>query len=135
PPAAPSPALRRGYAETVFRRQAQGTKFAMSRRHRYSEFPGLRLLRLLATDGQDFFARRGCSQALPNGAVVQKFGDGSEGAQMCLELVLRDNEEDDEFHRRVIERVELNTSGRTPKGGYHFVQPVGRTVRNGDAKP
>ena len=41
-------------------------------------------------------------------AVVEKFRDGRQRAQVRLELILRHDEKDDEFHRRVVERVELD---------------------------
>ena len=46
-------------------------------------------------------------------AIVQELRDRSERAQMRLELVLRDDEEDDELHRCVIERVEFDARARS----------------------
>ena len=53
---------------------------------------------------------------------------------MRLELIFRDNEKDDKFYRRVIERVELDTGSRSPKGGHDLFEPVGGAMGNGDAE-
>ena len=53
---------------------------------------------------------------------------------MSLELIFRDNEKHDEFHRRVVERVKLNAGGGSAECGHDFLEPVGRTVRYGDAE-
>ncbi len=53
---------------------------------------------------------------------------------MGLELILRHDEEDDEFHRRIVERVEFDPCGGAAKGSHYLLDAIGRGVRNGDAK-
>ena len=53
---------------------------------------------------------------------------------MGLKLILRHDEEHDEFHRRIIERVELDPGATSAEGGHHFLDSIGRGVRNGDAE-
>src|SRR5207244_7151328 len=53
---------------------------------------------------------------------------------MRLKLVLRNNEKDDEFHRRVIERVEFDAGCGPSEGRHDVINPIGRAMRNGDAK-
>ena len=75
-------------------------------------------LRAIAKDRQNFVGRFRAGETFANGAIVQKFGDRSQRAQMGLKLILRHDEKHDEFHRRIIERVELDpvrTIGRRPR--------------------
>ena len=44
---------------------------------------------------------------------------------MGLKLVLRNNEKDNEFHRRVVERVELDPGCRSSKSRDHVIDPIG----------
>ncbi len=53
---------------------------------------------------------------------------------MGLELVLGDDEEDDEFHRCVVQGIELDAGHRTAKSRYDLVHPVGRSMRDGNSK-
>src|SRR6266566_2286143 len=49
---------------------------------------------------------------------------------MGLKLVLRNNEKDHEFHRRVIERVEFDAGCRSPKSCHYVINPIGRAMRD-----
>src|SRR5438105_5603130 len=51
---------------------------------------------------------------------------------MRLELVLGNDEQDDEFYRRVIERVEFDSACRSSKGRDHVLNPIGRAMWNRD---
>ena len=73
-------------------------------------------------------------QFLAHRAVVEEFGDGGEGAQMDLELVPGNNEENDEVHEFVVERVKFNARGRASEGGHHFGDVLGGGMRDGDAE-
>ena len=53
---------------------------------------------------------------------------------MRLKLIFWHNEKHDEFHRRVIERIEFNSASRSSKRGNDSFEPVGRAVRNGNPK-
>ena len=53
---------------------------------------------------------------------------------MSLELVLGNDEQDDEFYRRIIERVELDPGFRSSKRGNHIVDAIGRAMRNRDTE-
>ena len=58
-------------------------------------------------------------------AVVQKFRDRSKSPEMRLKLIFRHDEEDNEFHRRIVERVELNPFGGSAEGSHDLVQAIG----------
>ena len=47
-------------------------------------------------------------EALAHGAVIQEFRDRGQRAQVRLELILRHDEEDDEFHERIVQRLEFD---------------------------
>ena len=51
-----------------------------------------------------------------------------QGAQVGLKLILGHDEEDDEFHRRIVERLELDAVGGAPEGGDHLIHSIGRSV-------
>src|ERR1700704_1215007 len=53
---------------------------------------------------------------------------------MSLKLVLWHDEQNNKLNRRVIQRVKLDSGGGTPESGHDFVQLIGRTMRNGNAK-
>src|SRR5256714_6817072 len=107
-----------------------------SAREGLETFPPLLLLpAALAEDRENFTSRFRRAETFAHAPVVQEFCDGSEGTQMRLKLVLRDDEEDDKFDRRIIERVELDPLRRAPERRHHFLDPVRRSVRNRDAKP
>ena len=53
---------------------------------------------------------------------------------MRLKLIFRDNEKDDEFNWRIVERIEFNPAGRATEGGDNFIDAIGGSVRNSDAK-
>ena len=53
---------------------------------------------------------------------------------MSLKLIFRDDEKDDEFNRRIVERIEFDPAGRATEGGDDFFDPIGGSVRNGDAE-
>src|SRR5205085_9407027 len=74
------------------------------------------------------------SEFLASTAIVQKFCDRCQRAQMRLKLVLWNDEEHDEFHGRIIERVELDTGARSAERGDDVIDAVRRTMRNGDAE-
>src|SRR5206468_3998465 len=71
-------------------------------------------------------------QTLAHGPVVQELCNGSKRTQMRLKLIFRHDEKDDEFHRRVIERIKLNTVGGSSESGNDLIEPVRRTMWNGD---
>ncbi len=54
---------------------------------------------------------------------------------MSLKLIFRDDEKDDEFDRRIVERIEFNPTGRATEGGDNFIDAIGGSVRNSDAEP
>src|SRR6266496_942855 len=53
---------------------------------------------------------------------------------MRLKLVFRHNEKDDKFHWSIIECIKLNAGGRSSECSDHFVESIGRTMWNGNAK-
>src|SRR5438270_13371306 len=53
---------------------------------------------------------------------------------MRLKLVFRDDEQNHEFHRRVVERIELNAGAGPAERGHHLIETIGGTMWNGDAK-
>src|SRR5947208_638525 len=73
---------------------------------------------------EDFSRRSRGAETFAHGAVVEKFRDGRQRAQVGLELIFRHDEKDDEFHRRIIERVELDARARPAKGGHDFFHAV-----------
>ena len=80
------------------------------REKRLESFHAARLLLgAVAENRENFFGRPSAGQAVARRAIVQEFRDGSEGAEMGLKLVFRHDEEDDEFHRRIIEGVEFDS--------------------------
>src|SRR5439155_22607524 len=89
-------------------------------------------LRAIAKDRQNFVGGFRAGQAFAHRAIVQKLGDRGQRAQVRLELVLRDNKKNDELHRSIIQSIEFDTGGRSSKGGDDFLEPVRRTMRNGD---
>ena len=91
-------------------------------------------LRGALEDAEDFLGGRGGAEALAHGAVVEELRDRRQRAQVRLKLIFRHDEKDDEFHRRIIERVELDPRCRAPESGDHFVHAIGRGVRDGDAE-
>ena len=54
---------------------------------------------------------------------------------MGLKLIFWHDEENHEFHRRIIECIKLNTGAGSSECGNDFVQPIGRTMWNGDTEP
>ena len=54
---------------------------------------------------------------------------------MRLELILRHDEEHDEFHERIVQRLELDPLRRASECRDHFRHAVARCVRDRDAKP
>ena len=72
-------------------------------------------------------------EAFANASVVQKLCDRSESAQMRLKLIFRLDKEHDEFHRRIIERIELDPLRRAAEGGDYFLDPIRGSVRDRNA--
>ena len=68
-------------------------------------------------------------------AVVEELGDGGERAQVDLELIARDNEEDDEMDQFVVEGVEFDARRGPAESGHDFADVLARGVRDGDAEP
>ena len=66
---------------------------------------------------------------------MQQLGDVRQGVQMLLKLALRHEKEHDELHRLVVERIEIDARLGTAQRAHHFVNQVGRGVRNADAEP
>lgn len=54
---------------------------------------------------------------------------------MGLKLVLGHHKQDDEPHRRVVQRVELDPLGGPPESGHDLSDSVRRGVGDGDAEP
>src|SRR5436190_17936516 len=73
-------------------------------------------------------------EAFANASVVQKLCDRSESAQMRLKLIFRLDKEHDEFHRRVVERVELDPLRRAAEGDDELLDSIRGNVRKGDAE-
>src|SRR5207244_7303328 len=65
-------------------------------------------LRALAKNRQNFVRGLRAGKTLAHRAVVQEFRNRCQCAQMCLKLIFRNDEQNDEFHWRIIQRVELN---------------------------
>ena len=82
------------------------------------------LLGAVAEDPENFFRGTGVCEALARRAIVQELRDGSECAQMRLELILRDDEEHDELHRCVIERVELDPAARAAEARDNLIDAI-----------
>src|SRR5580693_5740306 len=97
-------------------------------RSTFQHCSAMELLRTFAEDRQNFFSRRCRGQAFAHRTIIQEFRDRSESAQMRLKLIFRHDEEDDEFHRRIIQCVELDSRGRSSKSRDYLVEPVGRAV-------
>src|ERR1700687_2652124 len=51
---------------------------------------------------------------------------------MSLKLVLRNNEENDKFYRRIIKRVEFVSACQSSESGYDIIDPIGGAMRDGD---
>ena len=68
---------------------------------------------------------RDVTEETSRATVIQKFRDRRERAEMRLELVLWNNEKDDEFHRRVVEGVELDPGCRSSKSRNYVIDAVG----------
>lgn len=66
--------------------------------------------------------------------MVEEFGDGGEGAQVGLELIFGDDEEDDEFDGMVIEGVEFEAFEGATEGGDDFLDAIGGGVGDGDSE-
>src|ERR1700676_5285809 len=96
----------------------QGTARSTSRRLQLS-------LRTFLKDRQNFLGRLRAGQTVAHGPIVQKLGDRGERAEVRLKLILRHDEENDEFHRRGIEGVEFNPSCRSSKSCHYFIEAIG----------
>ena len=64
--------------------------------------------RVAKEDVVDLVSISSRAESLTHGAIIEELRDRSEGAQVRLELILRHDEEHDEFHRSIIERIELD---------------------------
>src|SRR5436190_22281624 len=53
---------------------------------------------------------------------------------MRLELIFWYNKQDNEFHRRIIQGVKLDSAGRSSKRSDDFLKPIGRAMWNGDTE-
>ncbi len=53
---------------------------------------------------------------------------------MQVVFLARDDEEDDEMHRRVVERLEIDARHGPTEDGDHFFQMVGKRVRDRHAR-
>jgi len=69
-------------------------------------WPNLRALAV--EDGEDGLGIGSLPEFLPDVRIVQEFRDRGEGAQMGLELILRDQEENDDVDGFAIERLEVD---------------------------
>src|SRR5688572_33503446 len=68
------------------------------------------------------------AETLANGAIVEKFGDRGEGAEMGLKLVLGHHEENHKFHWRIVESFNLDALGAATERSNHFGYPVAGRV-------
>src|SRR4051794_10176071 len=80
-----------------------------------------RLLRFLPKDAEDLVARIRASEVLANRSIVQKLGDGSKSTEVRLELIFRDNEENDKFHGSVIECIKFDPCSGATESCHDFV--------------
>ena len=78
---------------------------------------GCLLDRAVLENRQNFFFRPGGRELFADRAIIQKFSDRRERAEVGLKLVLRHDEKDDEFDRRAVERIELDSLRRASEGG------------------
>ncbi len=73
-------------------------------------------------------------EGLSEFGAVEEFGDVGEGVKVLLKLALGNEEEHDEIHRLVIERIEINTLFRAAERAHHLVNEISRGVRDADSK-
>src|SRR5215470_5564921 len=119
----PSLCAQRSCSQPRIRKQRVATRWA-HRLEAYVPRSGMHL-RTLAKDRQDFVGGFRGGKTLAHRAVIQKFRYGSQRAQMRLELIFRYDKKNNEFHRRVIQRVELNPFGRSTERSHHFIESIG----------
>src|SRR5437879_13874782 len=53
---------------------------------------------------------------------------------MRLELIFWHDKQDNEFHRRIIQGVKLDSACRSSKRSDDFLKPIGRAMWNGDTE-
>lgn len=90
----------------------------------------LRLLENL----EDLLGSLGGAERLANRPIVEELGDGGQGAEMGLELILGHDEKNDEPDGGVVEGFELDAVGGAAEGGDNGVDAVGGGMRNGNAE-
>ncbi len=89
--------------------------------------------RLGLEDGGDFLVAGGHAELAEDFAVGEHFRDGGEGPQMEVVVLSRDDEEDDEMDRGVIECLEVDADFRPAEDGDHVIEMVRERVGNRDA--
>jgi hypothetical protein len=82
-------------------------------------------------DGEDFIAGLRLAELAAGFAVGEHFGDRRQRPQVQVVVLARDDEEDDEVHRRVVERLEINAGLGAAEDRHHLLQIVGKRVGNG----
>src|SRR5262245_44252475 len=81
-------------------------------------------LRTVAKDRQNFVSGFCAGQTLAHRAIVQKFCDRGQRAEVRLNLIFRDDEPHDKLDRCIIEGIELDAGCRSSKCGHYFLEPV-----------
>jgi hypothetical protein len=112
----------------IFSRQPSGTGKAKAKDSEIRRLP------LTLENPVDFLRSGSASETLAYRAIIQELGNRREGAEMSLELIFRDDEEDDVFDWRVVERVEFDAFVRAAKRGDDLANPVAGGVWDRDAK-
>ena len=73
-------------------------------------------------------------ETFAHGAIVEKFRNRRERAQVCLELILRHDEQHHKFHQRIVQSLELDAAAGAPKRRDHLRHALARRMGNSDAE-
>jgi len=90
---------------------------------------------VLADDREHAFGVGGGFERLAEFGLVQQLRDVGERVEMLLKLSLRHQEEHDQVHRLVVQRVEVHPGLRTAERPNDLGDQLGGGVRDADAKP
>ena len=66
--------------------------------------------------------------------VVQQLGDVCQRVQVFLKLALRHEKQHYQIHWLIIQRLKIDTLGRTPQRADHFINEIGGSVWDADAE-